>query len=217
MERLSNNIANKISSELKLDNDRREVVEYGAFVLLQTLLSIILVVIFGWLFNVIIEALLISFIMSILRKYSGGVHASASDICAIIGTIVCVGLAILISYINSLLNLNFVLILGVLIFIWSYYIVYKLVPVDSPTKPIKNEEKRKRMKKSSITILNMYLIIVVFIIVTYLNIGVEHLLNYSLCIYVGLAWQVFTLTSTGHFIMARIDTFFNKILISERR
>lgn len=217
IEKLANNIGDRISSELKLDKDCREVVEYGAFVLLQTLLSIFLVTIFGWLFNVVIESLVISFTMSILRKYSGGVHASTSDICAIIGTIVCVGLAILISYISPLLNLNFLLILGGLIFIWSYYTVYKLAPVGNPEKQINNEEKRRRMKQSSIMILNLYLMIVVCIIVIYFNVGIFCLLSYSMSIYMGLAWQVFTLTSKGRFIMVKVDGFFQRIMIFKGR
>lgn len=217
IERLTNNIANKISLELKLDNDRTEVIRYGAFILLQTLLSIVLVIIFGWLFNVVIEALVISFVMSILRKYSGGVHASTLDVCTIVSTIICVGFAVLVSYISPLLNLNFILVSGALIFIWSYYIIYKLAPVGSSTKPINSEEKRKRMKQSSIIILNLYLMIVVFTIIIYLNMGIWRLLSYSTCIYIGLAWQVFTLTSKGHFIMKKVDGFFERMLIFKRR
>ena len=62
-----------------------------------------------------------------------------------------------------MVNLKLIIILGVVIFIWSYYIIYKLAPVDSASKPIVKEEKRKRMKKGSIILLSVYLIITVFL------------------------------------------------------
>ena len=102
MEKLSNNIANKVASELTLDENNREVIAYGTFALIQMLLSITLVFLFGLLFHVAFEALIISFTGSILRKYSGGVHASSPGICTFIGTIVCVGQAVLISLLIEL-------------------------------------------------------------------------------------------------------------------
>ena len=37
------------------------------------------------------------------------------------------------------------------------------------------------------------------------------MLIYSLCIYVGVLWQVFTLTKAGHVIVKIIDSLFIKI------
>jgi len=210
MEKLSNNIANKIASELSLDKDNREVIAYGTFALMQMFLSIFLVFLFGLIFRVAFEALIISFSAAILRKYSGGVHASSPGICTFIGIIVCVGQAVLISLlISSVVNLKLIIILGVLIFIWSYYIIYKLAPVDSVAKPIVKEEKRKRMKKGSIILLSVYLIITVFFILFYISSGEKKFIFYALCLYSGILWQVFTLTASGHLIVGKVDTFLN--------
>ena len=212
MEKLSNNIANKVALELSLDDDNREVIAYGAFALMQMFLSIIFVFLFGLLFHVAFEALIISFTAAILRKYSGGVHASSPWICTFIGTIVCVGQAILISLlISSVVNLKLVIILGVVIFIWSYYIIYKLAPVDSVAKPIVKEEKRNRMKKGSIILLSVYLIITVICILFYISSGEKKLLFYALCLYSGILWQTFTLTTPGHLLVGKVDTFLNHI------
>lgn len=210
MERLANNIASRVAAELKLDKDNSEVVAYGAFAILQMLLSICLVIIFGLLFHVVYEALIISFTISILRKYSGGVHASSPAICNIIGTIVCVGLAIIISLlIGQVVNLNLVIILGVVIFIWSYYIIYKLAPVDSASKPIIKKEKRKRMKKGSIIVLSVYLFIAIFFITIYISMGRRNFLFYNLCLYSGIVWQATTLTAPSHLLIGKIDIFLN--------
>lgn len=214
MEKLSNNIANKIASELSLDDDNKEVIAYGTFALMQMIFSIIFVFLVGLLFHVAFEALIISFTAAILRKYSGGVHASSPVICNFIGIITCVGQAVLISLsISSVTNLELIIILGVVIFMWSYYIIYKLAPIDSASKPIVKEEKRNRMKKGSIIVLSVYLIITVFFILLYISSGEKKLLFYALCLYSGILWQAFTLTTSGHLLIGKVDTFLNHITI----
>ncbi|MBX4260269.1 accessory gene regulator B family protein [Clostridium estertheticum] len=213
MEKLSNNIANKVALELSLDEDNREVISYGAFALMQTFFSIILVFIFGFLFHVAFEAIIISFTAAILRKYSGGVHASSPGNCNFIGTIVSVGQAVLISLlISGVVNLKLIIILGVIVFIWSYYTIYKLAPVDSIAKPIVKQEKRNRMKKGSIILLSAYLGITVFLILTYISSGEKKLMSYILCLYSGILWQIFTLTSPGHLLVGKVDHFLYHII-----
>lgn len=218
MEKITNTIAEKISSELGFDNDRTEIIAYGIFAVLQTLFSIGVTVIFGIICGVFAETLIVAFTISILRKYSGGVHASSPGICAVIGAIVAAGLALLACVITvPLINLKFSIILGFPVFIWSYYIIYKLSPVDSSAKPIKSQEKKKKMKKASMLILCAYALIVILINIMYLNTYKKIFLTYSLCIYGGIMWQSFTLTHEGHIIIQKIDTFLHKILHSRGR
>lgn len=209
-EKISNNIAN----ELELDNEKKSVVNYGIFAFIQMSISIIFVFIFGIIFNVATEALIITFTISILRKSSGGVHASTPSICTIIGTIVGVGFALLIKLIEF--NLIFVIILGLVVFIWSYITINKLVPVDSLAKPIKSEAKRSRLKNKSLRILMIYGIIVILNITIYSYINKYYLLIYSLCIYIGLAWQVFSLTDIGNTVLSKIDSYLSLILFKRR-
>ncbi|WP_298842498.1 accessory gene regulator ArgB-like protein [Clostridium sp.] len=217
MEKLSNNIANKVASELSLNNDNKEVIAYGSFAIMQMLFSIILVFIFGMIFHVALEALIISFTGSMLRKYSGGVHASSPGNCNFIGIVVCVGQAMLVSFlISPLVNLKLIIILGVVIFIWSYYIIFKLAPVDSVAKPIVKVEKRNRMKKGSIILLSVYLVITVFFILLYISNGEKKLLFYALCLYLGILWQTFTLTTPGHLLVGNVDNFLNHITKKRR-
>lgn len=212
IEDISNNIANKVTLELNLDKNKKEVIAYGAFAFLQMIYSIALVTIFGYFFKVAVEALIISFTASMLRKYSGGAHATSPGRCALIGAIICIVQAIVFKFIISLkISLNMILLLGILVFIWSYYIIYKLAPVDSAAKPIKKKEKRTRLKKGSIVILSVYLIITLFILMLYRKIGERSLLIYILSICGGTAWQIFTLTEKGHLILYKIDAFLKYI------
>ncbi len=218
VENLTKIMAEKISSELKLDNDRKEVIAYGFFALLNTLSSIALVAIFGLIFGVLIEALIISFTGAILRKYSGGAHASSPWACTLIGTIITIGEALLISFIISpLINLKLIIFLGVIVFICSYYIIIKLAPVDSAAKPIRTQKKKDRMKKGSILILDVYVIVVILNFILYLFTQENRFLVFTLCIYGGTLWQVFTLTRGGHLTVYKIDAFLDQILIFKRR
>lgn len=207
-------ISNSIANELELNHEKKSVVNYGIFAFIQMSISIIFVFIFGLIFNVTIEALIITFTISILRKSSGGVHASTPSICTIIGTLVGVGFALLVKLIE--LNLIFIIAVGLVVFIGAYIIIIKLAPVDSIAKPIKGEAKRNRLRKKSINILMLYGIIVIFNILIYTFINKYYLLEYSLCIYIGIVWQVFSLTSIGKLFLNKIDDYLSLILLKRR-
>lgn len=218
MEKFTNNIAHKIGSELDFDNDRIEVIAYGTFAILQTLLCIFITVILGLAFGILAEALIVSFSISILRKYSGGVHASSPGICAALSTLIVILLSLLVYFIiTPLISLKFIIISGFLAFAWSYCIILKLCPVDSPAKPIRTQKKKDRMKKASILILCAYVLIVILNSIIYLNTHEIRFLTYSLCIYGGIIWQCFTLTRAGHVTIQKIDTFIHKIIKCLRR
>lgn len=203
IENVCEKISEYIAQQLNFDNEKKSVINYGMFAFIQMGICIALVIIFGVIFNVTIEALIISFTVSILRKSSGGVHANSPERCAVVGTVTSVGMALMAKNINT--SVSLVILFGIMVFIWSYHIVYKLAPVDSIAKPIKNIEKRKRLRKSSILILSIYLIIVIINILSYLVIDKFVLLTYSLCIYMGLLWQVFSLTKSGHLILGKLN------------
>lgn len=203
VEDISNKISNGITRELDLDEDKKAVVNYGIFAILHTALSVGFVIVFGAIFNVLIEALIITLTISILRKSAGGAHASSPGRCAFVGTVLSVGMAIVIKNMN--LDINFIIVISILILIWAFMIVYKLAPVDSQSKPIRTEAKRKRLKKSSILILSVYLVIIVGNIICYYATRKVDLLVYSGCIHIGLLWQVFSLTKVGHKVLGKLD------------
>lgn len=217
MEKITNSIASKIASELEFDENKREVVAYGTFAILHTIVSISLVAIFGAVFGVALEALTISFTTSVLRKYSGGVHASSPGRCAAIGTILCIGQALLIVLLAPRVNVVIAIILGIIVFVISIYLVLRLAPVDSTAKPIKREEKRKQMRRCSIYILVTYFVFAVTLIVLYHVTNNFRFITFTLCIYIGILWQVFTLTKIGHKAVNNLDRFFICIFSIIRR
>lgn len=210
LELLCKKISDNLKMELNLDEDRRSIIEYGIFAFFQMIISIIVVAIIGFMFNVMVEALIISFTGAFLRKFSGGAHASTPTNCAIVGTVISVIPAYLFKNVN--INYNYIMFIGILVYICSFIIIYKLAPVDSPNKPIKNIEKIKRLKRGSIIILSIYMIIVVLNLLLYYTNKSSFLLTYNFCIYIGIVWQVFTLTKYGHILIKKIDFLLIKIL-----
>ena len=199
IENISKLIAEKVSSELNYDNERKEIIQYGTYALIQTLISIISVLILGLVFNIALEALIFLFTASILRKYSGGAHSESSNVCTLLGIIIsiCIGFLIKSSFFAKM---NFEL------------VVFKFAPVDTKNKPIKTEKKKKRMKKGSLKILTIYLFIEVLSIILYYNSGWSLAKPVMLSIIFGVAWQCMTLTYIGNILLKTIDSFTNKLL-----
>lgn len=211
IERASNALASGIASTLNMDREQEEVIAYGAFAFIQTLWSIILVMLFGIILNVLIESLIISLAISVLRKYSGGAHSSSPNRCALIGAIVSSILAIIVVLAVKFNESYLIVSIGLLSFIIAYLTVNKLAPVDSLAKPIKKVEKRKRLKKASINILHFLLLVAIVLSAGYYIYDREILLTFGLCISSGVIWQSFSLTKPGHLILGTIDNLFKKL------
>ena len=200
---MCDNVTSYLAKELDLKKEKADVVKYGIFALSQMIINIICVIIFGMIFNVLIESLIISFVVSILRKSSGGAHASSPEKCVLIGTTFSVGLACILKNIN--ISFLYVCLLIIIIFLYAYYLIYKLAPVDSPNKPIRSMKKKLRLKKSSLIILSMYLLVIILCLLIFAITKKTVVLKYILCICSGVVWQVFSLTQAGHNIFKYIN------------
>lgn len=202
---LSNKLSGKIADELGLDKDQREVINYGAFAVIQIMASLAAVALLGFLFGVLLEALIVSFSMSVLRQFSGGGHASKPSLCIAMGTLVTIVIALLARYVGGYVDVYALSAAAALFYIWSFYTVFKRAPVDSSAKPISSEVKRKRMKRVSLMVLSAYIlltILLVFLFVVFEDVRFSRL---SFCVFGGAAWQAFTLTSLGNRGISKID------------
>lgn len=205
VEKFSNTIASKLSSKLNMDKDKEEILAYGAFALVQTLISMVMVTIFGITFDVLTEALIISFTASFLRKSSGGAHATSPMNCAVISVIIFGGLAILVKH--YIVNRNFLyLLLGEIIaYTFAYYVMYKYSPVESENKPIRSDKTRNRLKRMSIKLVHSLLTIDVILIMLYFQVAHNQFLIASICISLGVTWQCITMVSLGQKIIDKLD------------
>lgn len=206
-EKMALAITNKMSSSLNLDNDKKEIIQYGAFMLIQTSTSILATLISGILFGVLMEIITISVVSSSLRKNSGGAHASSPGICIVLGTITFTILALLINLIITI-NINTLVKVTITTFVFSYYIIIKKCPVAAPTKPIKSIEKRKKLKKKTINTLHVYFITCFILSFFYFSLNNLLFLKLIICVVMGVFWQTITLTTFGGNAMHTIDNFF---------
>ena len=160
IEEFSEKMAIMIIREGNLDEEKKAVLTYGVYSIIQPIMSLILILIFGMLFHVWIEAIIISVAASVLRKNSGGAHASSAERCLIIGVFIFVLLACLSKF--TLIKIPAVIISFILAIsiLTSYTIIVKYSPVDSASKPIK-ESDREKFRKKSIKTLNLLIFIAV--------------------------------------------------------
>lgn len=217
IDNVSKSFASVVSSNLSLGHDQEEVIAYGAFALIQTLLSIFAIAAFGLLLGVFAESMIISFAAAILRKFSGGVHATKPLNCAVIGMIIFCVLGLLVKYL--MINIEFVYLIGLMAleFAFVFYVMIKYSPVGSANKPLKNLDKRKRLKKQSLMFTLSMLAVNIVLTYAYIFTNNINFLTVAVCISTGILWQSITLVSLGHIIIESLDTFMGGTTILNRR
>jgi len=211
MEKLARKLARNISSTLSYDEEKEAVIAYGLMALIQVSATVLLVLLLGLAIGAPVEAMIVCFSASILRKYSGGAHADTAELCTLISGVYCTLTAFLSKHLlASIYSPAFMAAAALIVFILSFIIVYRFAPVDSPNKPIKTVRKRQRMRKGSLLILGFYVALsVTFFILSY-KYGLFR--SYGISMLFGVSWQVFTLTQVGNNFIERL----NHILIARK-
>ncbi len=209
MEKLARKFANNIARSLDYDSEKEAVIAYGLIAIIQILVTTLLVLLLGLLVGAPAEALVICFSVSILRQYSGGVHAGSAGLCAGIAAVYCTAAALasrkLLLPVYNPVPMSVAILITYII---SFWIVCKYAPVDSPNKPIRTEQKRKRMKRGSLIILFFYFALSAILFIS----GYEfnNINSCGISLLFGVAWQVFTLTPAGASLIHRVDKLFGK-------
>lgn len=205
MERLSKKLASNIAKTLGYDDEKEQVIAYGLTAMLQTIVTILIVLVLGLIVGAPIEALIICFSVSLLRKYSGGAHVSFIELCTSMGVVYCVVFAVISRYLLApVVGIGVVIAADIAVYALSYLAIYKLAPVDSPNKPIKTLQKKKRMRKGSFITLSVYLAASLILLVAGFYNEIMH--SYGMSLLFGIAWQIFTLTSLGSCFLHKIDS-----------
>lgn len=217
IDKISKSFAHVVSSNLSFGHDQEEVIAYGAFALIQTVLSIFAIAVFGLLLGVFVESMIISFAAAILRKFSGGVHATKPINCAVIGMIIFCGLGLLVKHV--FINIEFVYVIGLISlgFAFVFFVMIKYSPVGSVNKPLKNLEKRKRLKHQSLMFTISMLAVNIVLTYVYVHTNNIKFLTVAVCISAGVLWQSLTLVSLGHIIIESLDKFMGGTTILNRR
>ncbi|NMM64453.1 accessory gene regulator B family protein [Clostridium sp. P21] len=205
IERISVKIGKNAKVFLNVDEDKEQIIVYGAINLLQTMLAILWVIIAGLFLGVLYEALLFSITVSILRKYSGGAHASSPCHCIIIGTILAVASGIFIDKIFFKINMLTAILISIACISFAFIIVAKNAPVDSVKKPITNIQLKKQLKKKSIIVLFIFSLIITILCVLSTKYLKLYYIKFIESIILGVLWQTITLTESGTSFLNKVD------------
>lgn len=205
-EKIATKIGNNAKLFLNINEEQEQIIVYGAINLFQMLFAILWVIIAGLLFGVFYEALIFSVTASILRKYSGGVHASSPSRCVIIGAFSAALAGILINNIFYTINSITVAVISVTIIIFAFITVFRNAPVDSIKKPIKNIETRKQFKRKSIFVIFIFSFIIIILFMLNEKFSELYYIKLIESIGVGVLWQTITLTKNGINFLNKVDS-----------
>ena len=203
MEKRIRQQAKKIAISQGLDAEREAVVAYGLIAIVQIAITLSLVTLFGFLVGAPIEALIVCLSVSILRKYSGGVHADNADFCTFFSVVYCTVTAVLSKWIAGIYQPMWMLGAMLAVYLLSFYYAYRYVPVDSPNKPIKTEKKIKRMRNGSFIILAIYA--ATSALFYWLSTFAPLYRSLGISLLFGVAWQVLTLTPLGAVLLHKLN------------
>jgi len=188
-----------IQNELNLSDERREVIAYGMETLVSTLLGLFGIVLFGYLFDLLVPALIISLTALATRVYTGGAHCSSMGRCTIATIIIFMVLA----YIStSLLKPSLILIAGG--YITSIIFIVRYAPAEVKEKPL--SETHKRQLRRGAIILAIVLGVLVLLLTMY---NKEHI---SMYIIIGFLWQCLNTSPLGFKFITCSDEFLKLLL-----
>lgn len=206
---LTEKIAVKIGSNAKLvlnaDEDKGQIIIYGAINLLQIIFSILWVTIFGLILGVFFEALLFSITTGMLRKYSGGIHASSPNRCIILGTIITCTSGVFIHYLLYKLSMPTVMWISTAFIIFALIVIIKKAPVDSVKKPIANIELKKEFRNKAIIVILFLTLIIFILFVLSIKYSGLYCIRLIEAISFGVFWQTVTLTQVGIGLIEKVD------------
>jgi accessory gene regulator B len=159
--RFSTLIAEYISQEINLDDEKRIVVAYSIENLLLSIAGFLLIILVGAIFGAALPAAITAISGGVLRRFSGGTHASTPLRCMLYSSL---GYGLVAAggyHVSKLFVINNLYLILALVF--SLLVVTIYAPVDCPAKRIHSIVLRKRLKTGSICFVLLIMVLVVFI------------------------------------------------------
>jgi len=156
---LSKSLANYITKDLHLEEDKNEVITYAIEMMLLTIIGFLAILLLGFVFNALLPAAIAAITGGLLRRVSGGAHFDTPLKCLSFGAIIYSFIGVLA---NNLWQIGFVNGINISLLLISLILVIVLAPVDSEEKPIHSQSLKRKLKFSSIIIVTLVLILTIF-------------------------------------------------------
>lgn len=134
--KLASIIAEKFIKNPNVNYNKVEIYKYGFFILLSNTIFFIITIIFGIIFNSLVQSVIFYLSFFLIRQYAGGYHASTETKCEILSTFF-IFTCVLIIYLSKIFDINDVLFhLG----LFASLIIAVISPLDSPEKTLSENE-----------------------------------------------------------------------------
>jgi accessory gene regulator B len=150
-----------------------------------------------------LPALLTVIILGSLRMLAGGYHFDTYGKCLLVTLALVITAALISQYTYSYWSIASIVLFLILVFAFSFYMLIKYAPKDTPTKPITDPAAIMKYKKLSISYLGLLLI--PCSILMFFNLKMQ-----VMAISFGVLLEVFTITPVGHSFFNMIKTGLNK-------
>ena len=217
IDKISLNLSTRLGDRLNKDEEEKAVLNYGLFMIIHTFIGIIITILVGLITGMLIEISLITITSALFKRYTGGVHASTPEICLIIGIILSLILSMVCRFISINTDINNIALIGIIIIVFSYYMIYYKCPVPSRNKPLNNEKTRNKLKKKAFTLLKIYTILLIILYIIFYILKLSIVKSIIVSFMLGLFLQIVVLTNIGTKFINLLDKvfvfFINKILL----
>lgn len=157
--KLSARLTEKLLSNGAICEQDKDLYIYGLFMLISHLMFFIIACIFGLILGCVFESIIFYIAFQFIRRYAGGYHAKTEAICEIATTLSILA-CITVIRLSKMYDFQAVLLI---ISILSAVVILVLCPLDTPEKPL-SENEFKYFRKISWLVL---FVIMALIIVSY--------------------------------------------------
>ena len=182
---------------IKITSDHvKQLAENGAIIFYGELFKYLIVLSIAWCFGIFLETFLIMNTFSFLRGLAGGIHMSTFNKCfgVMIGCFLSLGYMVSQTY-----NMQFIIGIFTIGFIWSIYVAIKYAPQERPDKTDKDCDNGNKIKHRTIVfIIVSFVISMILILLTQ-----KYIIGIS--IFVGVLLEVFTISPVGTRLFKFID------------
>lgn len=150
----------RMLNKIEMEDEERQVVEYGLKKLLMFMTSLLVVAIIGVMTNTIFNLVIFLLFFIPLRIFAGGMHLPSIGLCALSSFSLVFGIALVSKYIKyEMLNPQKLFVMCII----AAMIIILLAPVDTTNKVLYNAEK-KRFKRISeiIVFVELFLLVLLY-------------------------------------------------------
>ncbi len=145
-----------------ISGDERDIMMFGIMRIVEDIPKYLFIFLLGLILNVLPYLGIVLIITALYKSFVGGAHASTNIECFIFSTIYFMMPILIAKYVNIPMKVTYIMYL--VNFIFSIFVILKIVPGDTAEVPILKRSRRNKLKVlSSISLISIYIISLIFL------------------------------------------------------